>query len=352
MKREARLLCERAINSVLLAIEHFNRPSEVGRVEAVLIFLDHSFEMLLKAAIIEKGGKIRERGASQTIGFGKCVRVALTDGDIKFLVDEQALTLQTMNGLRDAAQHHIVDVSEGHLYVVAQASVTLFCDLLQNVFEISLHDRLPERVLPVSTCPPRDLTALFDSDMDDIRLLLAPGSRKEIAAKAKLRGLAIMEGAVNGENTQPSPSELNRLAKKIKEGRSWTDLFPGVASLALSTDGEGPMIQLRIKKKEGVPIRIIDEGENGGGVVAIKRVNELDFYTLSLQTLSQRVGVGRNKLLAVIKELGLQDDSDFFKEVTVGRVTSKLYSHLALKKLKEEIPGLDVEEIWQRRRPR
>lgn len=352
MRREARLLSERAINSLLLSIEHFNRPSDIGTPEAVLIFLNHAFEMLLKASIIERGGKIREPRASQTISFDKCIRVSLTNGDVKFLNEEQALTLQAVNGLRNAAQHHILDVSEGHLYVIAQASVTLFRDILKDVFNISLHDKMPERVLPVSTRPPRDLTALFDSDVEDIRSLLAPRSRQAIAAKAKLRGLAIMEGAINGEITQPAPGELDSLAKKIKSGTSWQDLFPGVASLAISTTGDGNIVQLRITKKEGVPIRLIGEDEEGRGVVAIKRVNELDFYTLSLQKLSEHVGIGRNKLLTVIYELGIQDDPECFKKVTVGRVVSKLYSGQAIRKILSELTNLDVEEIWQRRRPR
>ena len=352
MKREPRLLLERAVNSLLLAIEHFNRPSDVGRSEAVLIFLDHSFEMLLKAAILQKGGQIRERRALQTHGFDKCVRMALTNGTIKFLTPEQALTLQSVNGLRDAAQHHLLDISEGHLYVIAQASVTLFRDLLLFVFDLSLHDKLPDRVLPVSTRPPHDLTALFDSDICDVRSLLAPGSRQAVAAAAKLRGLAIMEGAVRGENRQPSPRELDQLARKVREGTDWTELFPGVASLTLNANGEGPTIQLRITKKDGVPIQVIKESAEGGGVVAIKRVNDLDFYTLTLQKLSNHLGVGRNKLLTIIRHLRLQEDPLFFKQLTVGKVTHKLYSEQVIRKLKDELPNLDIEAIWQKMRPR
>jgi hypothetical protein len=42
---------------------------DVGRSEAVLVQLDRGFELFLKAAILHKGGKIRERRARQTIGF-------------------------------------------------------------------------------------------------------------------------------------------------------------------------------------------------------------------------------------------------------------------------------------------
>jgi hypothetical protein len=77
MKKEVRLLRTKAIESLLLSIEHFNRPSDTGRVHAVLILLDHSFEMLFKAIILHRGGRIREPRSAQTIGFDACVRKGL-----------------------------------------------------------------------------------------------------------------------------------------------------------------------------------------------------------------------------------------------------------------------------------
>jgi hypothetical protein len=77
MKRESRLLLTKAVDSLVLSIEHFNRPWDRGRVDAVLILLDHSFEMLLKAAILHRGGAIRKLGEKQTIGFDECLRKAL-----------------------------------------------------------------------------------------------------------------------------------------------------------------------------------------------------------------------------------------------------------------------------------
>src|ERR1700738_4074950 len=111
MKREATLLLKKATDSLILAIEHFNRPIDLGRVSAVLIMLDHAFEMLLKAALLHRGGRIREPRKRETLGFDMCIRKGLSEGPIKFLTEEQAITLQTINGLRDAAQHHLIDVS-------------------------------------------------------------------------------------------------------------------------------------------------------------------------------------------------------------------------------------------------
>ncbi len=47
-KRDVAELKGRAINSLVLGIELFNRPHDQGRSESVLILLHHAFEMLLK----------------------------------------------------------------------------------------------------------------------------------------------------------------------------------------------------------------------------------------------------------------------------------------------------------------
>ena len=94
MKKEARLLKAKSLNSLTLSIEHFNRPWDHGRTDPVLMFIDHSFEMLLKAAILHRAGIILDKGKQNTTGLDECVRRGLSTGKIKFLVEEQALALQ------------------------------------------------------------------------------------------------------------------------------------------------------------------------------------------------------------------------------------------------------------------
>ncbi|MDQ3913746.1 MAG: hypothetical protein M3285_00990 [Actinomycetota bacterium] len=215
MKKEARLLKARAVDSLLLAIEQFNRPWDRGRLESVLMLLDHSFEMLLKAGLIHKGACIRERRAKQTLGFDACVRKALSDSSVRFLTDEQAITLQMINAQRDAAQHYLLEMSEEQLYMHTQAGVTLFADVLKKLFGLRLQDFLPERVMPVSTRPPRDLATLMDDEVRTISALIKPGSRKRVEARSRARSLAIMEGAVTGERVQPGKGELDKILKKV-----------------------------------------------------------------------------------------------------------------------------------------
>jgi hypothetical protein len=147
MKKEAKILRRKAVDSLILSIEHFNRPSDTGRVHSVLIFLDHAFEMLFKAIIVHRGGRIREARSEQTIGFDACVRKGISDAKVKFLNEKQALTVQTINSLRDAAQHHILDISEPHLYIHAQAGLSLFRDIVSAAFGEQVHTYLPTRAV-------------------------------------------------------------------------------------------------------------------------------------------------------------------------------------------------------------
>jgi len=345
MKREAKLLLETGIDSLILSIEHFNRPDDRGRIEAVLILLDHSFELLLKAAILREGGKIRKNRENQTIGFDQCVRTAITH---KIITEEQALTLRTINGLRDAAQHYLVELSEQHLYLQSQTGLTLFKDILGDIFQKDLAEELPKRVLPLSTTPPLDIAALFESELEEIRKLLLPKTRHKTEAIVKLRGLAIFDGTIRGETLQPSQSNLNNLADQVKQEKEWHEIFPGAASINLTSDGTGYNLSLRITKKEGIPVHLVPEGTPGAEVIAIKRVNELDFYNISHTQLAENVGLTSPKTTAVVRYLKLKENDKYFKEIKIGKSKFGRYSQEAMHKIKEELPKIDIDEMWQK----
>lgn len=355
MRKEAALLKGKSVQSLILSIELFNRPSDTGRVHGVLILLDHAFEMLFKAIIIHKGGKIREPHENQTIGFDSAVRKGVSDGKVKFLKENQALTVQMINSLRDAAQHHILDISEQHLYMQIQAGLTLFREVYEAEFSEQLCHMLPHRVLPLSTTPPTDLATLFDREANEVKKLLCPGSRKRTEAEAKLRALAIVDRSLNGLKTQPTASELNKICKSIaSKNLQWTDIFPCVAAINLSPAGHGPSIGLRITKT-GLPVSLVDQNSPDAAVVAIKRVDELGFYTLGRDQLAEKVGLNRSKTTAVIRYLKLQSDTECYKRVVIGKSPFDRYSTKAVGRIMDALKSTPIEKIWSesgfKRRP-
>lgn len=352
MRREARVLLGKAVDSLLLSIEHFNRPWDRGREEAVLILLDRSFELLLKGIIVHRGGRIRERRARETIGLEKCVRKCLTESDVKCLNENQALTIQVINSLRDAAQHYLLETSEQQLYMYTQAGVTLLGTLLEGVFGKKLADLLPERVLPISTTPPKDLNALMEMEFKELKKLVAPGSRKRLQARAKVRALAIIESSLRGERSQPGKGDLDKILAAVRSKTRWQDVFPGVSSLQLDTKGTGLSVSLKITKSEGEAVRLVPEGTPGATVIAVKRVNELGWYSLNLSALAEKVGLSGPRTLALVKHLKLQGDDDAFKEITIGSSRFKRYSPKALDALSDAVKSVDMNMVWEKHKPR
>ena len=348
MKREAKYLLKKATDSLVLSIEHFNRPSDTGRVDAVLILLDHAFEMLLKAAIIHRGGKIRKPGESQTIGFDECLRKALSDGRVKFLKEEQVLQLQALNNLRDAAQHYLLDLSEQHLYIHAQAGITLFRDLLSDVFGEGLNVQLPSRVLPLSTTPPTDLATVFEQEAKEVQKLLRPGRRRRMEASAKLRGLAIVDSAVLGTRLQPTEKELRKRGEAIRNNDVWHEIFPGVAAIDLTAKGTGPSLDLRISKREGTPIQLAPEGTPGANVVAVRKFDSLGFYNLGRNQLAKHLNMTRPKTTALIWYLKIKDDPECFRRITIGKSAFDRYSKEAIKQMCEALKTSNMDEVWSK----
>jgi hypothetical protein len=249
----------------------------------------------------------------------------LSDAKVRCLTDEQGLTIQILNSFRDAAQHDIVELSEQELYMYSQAGVTLYADLLSKVFKDTLKNHLPERVLPVSTEPPRDLHTMIEADFKEIKNLVRPHSRRQLEAKAKLKSLAIVEASLEGIRSQPSEIEIRKLVNEVRAGRKWQDIFRGISLLQISTEGTGIDVNIRITKRQGETVQLVPEGTPGATILAVKRVNELDFDSLGLKQIAKKVKLTEPRTLALIRHLKLQESDEYFKIVKLGKSEFKRY---------------------------
>lgn len=71
MRKECKTRHAKAVDLLVLAVDHFNRAWDRGRTEAVLILMDRAFELLLKAIIVHRAGgdAIRQKEGRYDIGF-------------------------------------------------------------------------------------------------------------------------------------------------------------------------------------------------------------------------------------------------------------------------------------------
>ena len=351
IKREVAELRTRAIDSLVLGIELFNRPHDRGRAEAVLILLHHALEMLLKAIIKDRTGTVHTEGEKYTYGFDKCLDVMQNALDM-ISVDER-MALSMLDGLRDTSVHYFQVMSEDLLYIQAQAATTLFDAILNRGFGASLADSIPSRVLPISAKPPKDVQLLVGSELQQIDELLVKGSRKGPIAAARLRPLLTITNASRTDGERVSENEVRKAVRRRRNGDDWTVVLPDVAQLRLDTTGEGSVLNLRIKKDAEIGVRIAGDGEPVSGFLIKQEINIWDKYNLGRDDLAKKLGLSGPRTSAVIVELGIQEDPECFKILRRKKSAFKGYSKKALDSIREALAsGLDVEEAWSRHRQR
>jgi hypothetical protein len=92
----------------------------------------------------------------------------------------------------------------------------------------------------------------------------------------------------------------------------------------------------------------VKEGTEGAYVIGVKRVNELDFYSLGLHELAEKAGLTRPKTLAVVRALHLQDDPEYFKVIQIKASRFNRYSPKALDAIQKALPTISLDEVWRK----
>ncbi len=345
-RRVPRLLKEKAVASMRRMVTTFNGLEDEGRQTAVLLALQHAFEMLIKGALRERGVDVFDRGSGRSIGFEKCLRLA---GKHPKLTNEQLGVLRAIDALRDDEQHWLAVVNEGLLYIHSRAAITLFDEILEGVFGERLADHLPERVLPISTRPTMDLEVLVDEQYSQIRDLLRPGKRRRVEARAMLRGLLAIEGHVS-EDARVSEKDVNRVERGVREGEPIEQVFPRLTSLGTSIEGEGATIKVHFTKRSGAPVHFVP-ADDPRASAAVREVDLQRKYYISPFELADRLGLSRPKATALRRHLGIDDDPDCLHVFAFGSQKHLRYSDNALRRMQQALKTVDMEEVWREHGP-
>ena len=350
---EVRRLAERACDSLVLCVEIFNRPSDRGRTDSVLIMMDRSVELLLKAAIVHRGGGIWRKGDTETIDFNKAIRVALTNSDVKFLTESQARSLRHLHAQRNAAQHHLSEVPEGLLYPIVQTSLSVFRSVFEGVLDRRLADELPDRVSPLSISPPRDIQALFDSDIAEVRALLQPKRRQRANAEAKLAPWVVLEQVLSSGDPPlaVSRASLRTHADSIGAGETAGDLLPRVSAVTVENGQATVGIELKLTKDEGMAVRWVTGAEADGVPIAKKEVTELDRYPFGKKGAHKKLkeffpDLTEPRAFAAIRLANVDDDLKYSKIIQIDKSAFRRYSSNVIEVVKKLIEERGIDEIW------
>jgi hypothetical protein len=345
LRREARILKDKAVASLRHGTAAFNSYDDEGRVSTILLHLQHSFEMLLKAALVQRRVRVFEPQLGQSIGFKKCVNLGTEH--IR-LTEDEAGTLRAIDALRDDEQHWYNHLSEGLLYIHARAGVTLFDDLLQREFGDRLVAHLPHRVLPISSEPPRDIQLLIDEEYRQISELLQPGRRRRPEAQARIRSLLAMEAHVADE-VRVSKKDVARVERAIRGRKQREQVFPRLSLVGTDVAGEGVQVAVRFSKTKGVPVRLVGPDEDAA---AIREVDLQRKYHRSPAQLAAALGLTGPRAYALRRYLGIDEDPGCRHEFVFGSQKHVVYSDNAYTRMRDAMETVDMDEVWQEYRPR
>jgi len=179
--RTGRILCasqEGMINAVAL----FN-AGRSGYKQATLLLLEHSLELLYKAAIYElEGTVLKDKKIDEpdrTLVFGDCVYRCFhdvkTSSGTSIINEDEAKMSMVISKVRNEVQHHVAEVSDELLYVLAVEAVVIYQNVVSNYF---VNDYvLQAKTYPLTKNPEVEIGKIFQRDFDCIKTLLTAVKR-------------------------------------------------------------------------------------------------------------------------------------------------------------------------------
>lgn len=342
VRREAGILRSKALASLRRASDAFNSSNDDGRLTSVLLHLQHSFEMLLKAALIQKKQTVVVKKTGYSITFEKCVKLAQ---EHLGLDDSDAGVIRAIDALRDAEQHYHADVDESILYLYCRASIPIFDEILRSVFDQRLADILPARVLPLTTRPPEDLQLLIDRQYSQIYELLRPGRRHQAEGRAMARALLALGPDSDSNADYISEKDVSAAVRKIQSGVARKDVFPNLEGLAAeATDGAELLVKVKIVKNDpdAAAFRYAGKDEQA---TAIREVDSHKVYHWTKRKLAAKLGISAESCCALRWKYEIDSDDDLCRVFTHNSTKYTGYSDRAFVKLRSICAEVDVRAV-------
>lgn len=161
-KGSYRKLVENAQSALLAAIEIYNKPLFKYREECFVILLLNAWELLLKATLSKNNKSIfypkkkKEPYKTLSLDDALCQCEKFFPKTVSYSPARWNIVLLSL--YRDNSVHFYNEDSFRHVvYSLAQTSIINFRDLLEEIFDIQLEDRMNWTLLPLGIAPPIDV---------------------------------------------------------------------------------------------------------------------------------------------------------------------------------------------------
>lgn len=188
-KIEVQFMTEKSIQSFLLAIEVFNRPTIEYRLEGCVFFLCNAWELLLKAKMIESNISIYYPGKKErTLSLSDCAAKVMTNEK-----DPVRINLSVIIALRNTATHYIIPEYEAEYLPFLAFNVREYAKKLYDYFNININDYIKTDFLSLFSSSisqtntniigkyGKDISSMFNEKISAIEHVYASHPNNEIA---------------------------------------------------------------------------------------------------------------------------------------------------------------------------
>ncbi|WP_286356931.1 DUF3644 domain-containing protein [Faecalibaculum rodentium] len=173
------LLISKSLESFILGLEIFNKPTIKYRVEGFSFFICNAWELMLKAELIKRGISIYYKGSDRTLALSDTIKKIYTDEKTRI-----RLNLEEIIDLRNTSTHFVTEEYELKYIPLFQSNVFNFENEMKKRHGIDITDYLPENFLALTG----HVKPLSD---DEIRIKYpAEIAEKLIRKSAALEGMA------------------------------------------------------------------------------------------------------------------------------------------------------------------
>jgi hypothetical protein len=148
------------------------------------------------------------------------------------------------------------------------------------------------------------------------------------------------------DDTKVSDSDVNRVEKGVKDGKSRDQVFPRLGQVAATVTGDGLTVQVRFVKVGGMPVRFVTN-EDELDASAVRDVDLQKKYHWSPADLAAKLKITQPRAKALREHLGIDDDDSCRHVFDFGPQKIVRYSDNAFTRLRDALHVLDLDAVWK-----
>lgn len=131
----------------------------------------------------------------------------------------------------------------------------------------------------------------------------------------------------------------------MRGGAEFTAVYPRLATVGTTAEGEGVNLVVHFTKKQGAPVHYVG-GDDPAAAAAVREVDLRKKFHLQRNELATKVGLSPPKAKVLRDHLGIDDDPSCCHVFEFGAQKIPCFSDNAWRRIEEALPNIDMAELW------